>query len=49
MISTVQLLFTAKEKEGKSDRKPYALPYSLRNSYRNLKSENSHDYVQKPQ
>jgi hypothetical protein len=47
--STVQLLYTAKEKGGKSDRKPYPLPYGLRNPYRNLKYENSQDYAQKPQ
>ncbi len=29
--------------------KPYSLPYGLRNSYRNLKSENTQDYAQKPQ
>ncbi len=34
---------------GKLDRKPYRLPYRLRNPYRNLESENSQDYVQKPQ
>jgi hypothetical protein len=45
---TVQLLYTAKEKGGKPDRKPYLLPYGLRNPYRNLKSENSQDYAQKP-
>ncbi len=28
--------------------KPYSLPYGLRNSYRNLKSENTQDYAQKP-
>jgi hypothetical protein len=38
-----------KEKGGKPDRKPYPLPYGLRNPYRNLKSENSQDYAQKPQ
>jgi hypothetical protein len=32
-------LYTVKEKGGKSDRKPYPLPYGLRNPYRNLKSE----------
>jgi hypothetical protein len=37
-----------KEKEGKCERKPYPLPYGLRNLYRNLKSENSQDYAQKP-
>jgi hypothetical protein len=30
-----------KEKGGKPNRKPYPLPYDLRNPYRNLKSENS--------
>ncbi len=30
-------------------RKPYPLPYGLRNPYRNLKSENSQKYAQKPQ
>jgi hypothetical protein len=44
-FSTVKLLYTVKEKEGK----PYPLPYVLRNPYRNLKSENSQDYAQKPQ
>ena len=34
---------------GKPDRKPYPLPYGLRNPYRNLKFENSQDYAQKPQ
>jgi hypothetical protein len=43
------LLYTVKEKGGTPDRKPrkpYPLPYGLRN--RNLKSENSQDYAQKP-
>jgi hypothetical protein len=35
-ISTVQLLYAVKEKEGKPERKPYSLPYGLRNPYRNL-------------
>ncbi len=48
-VSTVQLLYTVKEKGGKPDRKPYPLPYGLRNPYRNLKSENSQDYAHKPQ
>ncbi len=48
-ISTVKLLYTVKEKGGKPDRKPYPLPFVLRNPYRNLKSENSQDYTQKPQ
>jgi hypothetical protein len=36
-------------KGGKPDRKPYPLPYGLRNPYRNPNSENSQDYAQKPQ
>jgi hypothetical protein len=48
-VSTVQLVNTQKEKGGKPDRKPYSLLYGLRNPYRNLKSENSQDYDQKPQ
>ncbi len=48
-ISTVQLLYTVKEKGEKPDGKPYPLSYGLRNPYRNLKSENSQDYAQKPQ
>jgi hypothetical protein len=42
-------MYTVKKKGGKPDRKPYPLPYGLRNPYRNLKSENSQDYAQKPQ
>jgi hypothetical protein len=42
-------LYTVKEKGGKPDRKQYPLPHGLRNPYRNLKSENSQDYAQKPQ
>ncbi len=38
-VSTVELLYTVKEEGGKPDRKPYPLPYGLRNPYRNLKSE----------
>jgi hypothetical protein len=41
-------LYTAKEKGGKPDRKPRPLSNGLRNSYRNLQSENSQDYAQKP-
>jgi len=37
-VSPAQLLYTVKEKGGKPDRKPYPLPYGLRNPYRNLKS-----------
>ncbi len=48
-VATVQLLYTVRGKGGKPDRKPYPLPYSLRNPYRNLKSENSQDYAQNPQ
>jgi hypothetical protein len=36
-------MYAVKEKRGKPDRKPYLLPYGLRNPYRNLKSENSQD------
>jgi hypothetical protein len=39
---------TVKEKGEKPDRKPDRKPYPLRNPYRNLKSENSQDYAQKP-
>jgi hypothetical protein len=49
IFSTVRLLYTVKEKGGKPYRKPYPLPYDLRNPYRNLKSENSQEYAQKPQ
>jgi len=43
IVSTVQLLYTVKEKGGKPDRKPYPLPYGFKNPYRNLKSENSQE------
>jgi hypothetical protein len=36
---------TVKEKGGKPERKPYPLPYVLREPYRHLKSENSQDYA----
>jgi hypothetical protein len=42
-------VYTVKKKGGKPARKPHPLPYGLRNSYRNLKSENSQDYAQKLQ
>jgi hypothetical protein len=42
-VSTVQLLDTVKEKRVKPDRKPYPLPYGLRNLCRNLYSDNSQD------
>jgi hypothetical protein len=48
-FSRVQFLYTVKERGKKPDRKPYSLPYGSRNPYRNLKSENSQDYAQKPQ
>jgi len=48
-VSTVQLLYSVKEKGGKPDRKPYHIPYDLRNPSRKLKSENSQDYAQTPQ
>jgi hypothetical protein len=41
-VSIVQLLYTAKEKGGKPDRKPNPLHTE------NFKSENSQDYAQKP-
>ncbi len=47
-VSTVQLLYIVKEKGGKPDRKPNPPPYGLENPYRNLKSEKSQDYAQKP-
>jgi hypothetical protein len=47
--SSVQLMYTVKEKGGKPDRKPFPLPYGLRNPYGNIKSENSQDNAQKPQ
>jgi hypothetical protein len=33
-VSTIQLKYTLKEKGGKPDKKPYAVPYGLRNPYR---------------
>jgi hypothetical protein len=44
---TQPLTVSVKEKGGKTERKPYPLPYGLRNPYRNLKSENSQDFAQK--
>jgi hypothetical protein len=38
-----------KEKREKPDRKLHPLLYGLRNPYRNLESEKSQDYAQKPQ
>ena len=46
---TQPLTVSVREKGEKHERKPYPLPYGLRNPYRNLKSENSQDYAQKPQ
>ncbi len=45
MYSTAHLVYTVEEKVGKPDRKPYPLPYVLRNPYINLKSQNSQDYA----
>jgi hypothetical protein len=45
---TQPLTVSVKEKGGIPDRKPYPLSYGLRNPYRNLKTENSQDYAQKP-
>ncbi len=36
---------TSKGDRRKTDRKPYPIPYGLRNPYKNLKSENSQDYA----
>jgi hypothetical protein len=48
-VSRVQLLYTVKEKEeGKPDRKPNLLLYSLRTPYIQ-KPDNSQDYAQKAQ
>jgi hypothetical protein len=46
---TQPLTVSVKEKGGKPERKPYPLPCGLRNPYRNLKSESSQNYAQKPQ
>ncbi len=46
---TQPLPVSVKEKGGKPDRKPYPHSYGLRHPYRNLRSENSQDYAQKPQ
>ncbi len=47
---TQPLTVSVKEKGGTPDIKPpYPLPYGLRNLHRNLKSENSQDYAQKPE
>jgi hypothetical protein len=40
-VSKDQLLFAVREKGEKPDRKPYPIPYGLRNPYGNLKPENS--------
>jgi hypothetical protein len=49
-VSTVQLLYTVKKAKWENLLENHTpLTYSLRNPYRNLKSENSQDYVQKPQ
>ncbi len=40
---------TQRKKGGKPYSRPYPLPYGLRYPYRNLKSENSQDYAQKPE
>ncbi len=46
---TQPLTVSVKEKGVKSDRKPYPLPYGLRNPYRNIKPGNSKHNAQKPQ
>jgi hypothetical protein len=45
--SSVSLQYTVSKKGGKPERKQCPLPYGLRNSYRNITSENSQDYAQK--
>jgi hypothetical protein len=47
ILQFLQFKYCVKEKEEKPDRKPYPLPYGLRNLYRNLKSENSQVFAQK--
>jgi hypothetical protein len=42
-------VYTVKEKKENLNRKPYPLPYGLRNPYKNFKYENSQGYAQKPQ
>jgi hypothetical protein len=42
-------VYTVNEKGGKPDRKSHLLIYGLRTPYRDLMSENSQDYAQKPQ
>ncbi len=37
--SSVIVHYTVKEKRGKPDRKPYPIPYGLKNPYSNLKSD----------
>ncbi len=48
-FSTVHLLYTVKERGGKSDRKPPPSLWIKKSIHRNLKSENYKDYEQKPQ
>jgi hypothetical protein len=43
-----KLLYTVNEKGGKPERKPYPLPYGLRNPFRNLNSDISQDFALKP-
>ncbi len=44
-LNEIATSVSVKKKGGKTDRKPYPLPYGLRNPYRNLNSENSLDYA----
>ncbi len=48
-VSTVQLLYTVKRKEKNLLKKNHPFPYGLKKPYRNLTSEYSQDYAQKPQ
>jgi hypothetical protein len=45
---TQPLTVSVKEKGGKPDKKPYPLPYGLRNPCRNLKSKNCQEYGSGP-
>jgi hypothetical protein len=48
MVYEIHAETLIKDKDGKLYRKLHLLPYGLRNPCRNLKSENSADYAQKP-
>jgi hypothetical protein len=48
-VYLVTVLYTVKEKGGKTDIKPQPLPNGLKNPHSNLKSENYQDFAQKHQ